>query len=93
VVARVAEVIRIEEIWLAVEPLDMRAGTETALGRVVRVFGAAHPHQAYPQPSPYVFERIEDFDARRGYSRCIPPGLGVTMWPSSSCSATWLHWK
>jgi transposase len=40
-------VIRIEEIWLAVEPLDMRAGTETALGRVVRVFGAAHPHHAY----------------------------------------------
>ena len=39
--------IRIEEIWLAVEPLDMRAGTETALGRVVRVFGAAHPHHAY----------------------------------------------
>ncbi len=39
--------IRIEQIWLAVEPLDMRAGTETTLGRVVRVFGAAHPHHAY----------------------------------------------
>ena len=26
-----AEVIRIEAVWLAVEPLDMRAGTETAL--------------------------------------------------------------
>lgn len=39
--------IRIEAIWLAVEPLDMRAGTETVLGRVVRVFGAAHPHHAY----------------------------------------------
>ncbi len=39
--------IRIEEIWLAVEPLDMRAGTETALARVVRVFGAARPHHAY----------------------------------------------
>lgn len=39
--------IRVEEIWLAVEPLDMRAGTETALGRVVRVFGAARPHHAY----------------------------------------------
>jgi transposase len=40
-------VIRIEAIWLAVEPLDMRAGTETALARVVRVFGAARPHHAY----------------------------------------------
>jgi hypothetical protein len=24
--------IRIEEVWMAVEPLDMRAGTDTALG-------------------------------------------------------------
>ncbi len=39
--------IRIEAVWLAVEPLDMRAGTETALARVVRVFGAARPHHAY----------------------------------------------
>ena len=34
-------------VWLAVEPLDMRAGTETALARVVNVFGAAKPHHAY----------------------------------------------
>jgi transposase len=40
-------VIRIEAVWLAVEPLDMRAGTEAALARVVRVFGAARPHHAY----------------------------------------------
>lgn len=39
--------IRIEAIWLAVEPLDMRAGTETALARVVAVFGEARPHHAY----------------------------------------------
>jgi transposase len=40
-------VIRIDAVWLATEPMDMRAGTETALARVVRVFGAAHPHHAY----------------------------------------------
>ncbi len=40
-------VIRIDSIWLATEPLDMRAGTETALVRVVQVFGAAQPHCAY----------------------------------------------
>jgi transposase len=40
-------VIRIDAIWLAVNPLDMRAGTETALARVVDVFGAARPHHAY----------------------------------------------
>lgn len=39
--------IRIEAIWLAIEPMDMRAGTDTALARVVKVFGAAHPHHAY----------------------------------------------
>lgn len=39
--------IRIEAIWLAVDPLDMRAGTETALAAVVNVFGAARPHHAY----------------------------------------------
>ena len=39
--------IRIEGVWLAVEPLDMRAGTEVALARVVHVFGAARPHHAY----------------------------------------------
>lgn len=39
--------IRIDQVWMAVEPLDMRAGADTALARVVRVFGAAHPHHAY----------------------------------------------
>lgn len=39
--------IRIDAVWLATAPLDMRAGTDTALGRVVQVFGAAHPHHAY----------------------------------------------
>ena len=39
--------IRIDAIWLATEPLDMRAGTDTALARVIKVFGAARPHHAY----------------------------------------------
>lgn len=39
--------IRIEAVWLAVQPLDMRAGTETALARVLVVFGQARPHHAY----------------------------------------------
>ena len=38
---------RIDAIWLATTPMDMRAGTDTALARVVGVFGAAHPHTAY----------------------------------------------
>ena len=39
--------IRIDAIWLATEPIDMRAGVDTALGRVVKVFGAAQAHHAY----------------------------------------------
>jgi transposase len=47
VAARVDAVIRIDAVWLAVEPLDMRAGTETALARVIKVFGEARAHHAY----------------------------------------------
>ena len=39
--------IRVDAIWMSTQPLDMRAGPETALARVVQVFGAAHPHHAY----------------------------------------------
>ena len=39
--------IRIDQVWLAVEPIDMRAGMDTLLSRVVQVFGIAQPHQAY----------------------------------------------
>lgn len=39
--------LRIDSIWLATAPLDMRAGIDSALARVVAVFGAAHPHCAY----------------------------------------------
>lgn len=39
--------IRIDAIWLATEPLDMRAGPDSCLARVVHVFGEAKPHHAY----------------------------------------------
>ncbi len=39
--------IRIDAVWLAADPLDMRSGTESALARVVNVFGSARPHHAY----------------------------------------------
>ena len=39
--------IRIDEIWLAREPLDMRAGPEKALARVIDSFGEARPYTAY----------------------------------------------
>ena len=39
--------IRVDAVWLAVDPLDMRAGADSALARVMQVFGVAHPHTAY----------------------------------------------
>ena len=39
--------IRIDAMWLAVEPVDMRAGAERLLARVVQVFGSAHSHHGY----------------------------------------------
>lgn len=39
--------IRVDAAWFAVEPLDMRAGVDTALARVVNVFGEAQTHHAY----------------------------------------------
>ena len=39
--------IRIDALWLAAEPIDMRAGAERLLARVVQVFGAAQAHHGY----------------------------------------------
>lgn len=39
--------IRIDSLWLAVEPIDMRAGAERLLARVVHVFGSAQAHHGY----------------------------------------------
>jgi len=47
VVEGLSEVIRIDAAWFAVEPLDMRAGVDKALARVVSVFGEARAHHAY----------------------------------------------
>jgi transposase len=47
VASRAHEVIRVDAAWFAVEPLDMRAGVDKALARVVNVFGEARAHHAY----------------------------------------------
>ncbi len=39
--------IRIDTMWLSAEPIDMRAGTERLLARVVQVFGVAQAHHGY----------------------------------------------
>lgn len=66
--ARVAEVISVEAVWLAVDPLDMRAGSETILAKVVQVFGAAQPHHAYC------------FANRRASRLKVPVHDGIGVW-------------
>ena len=39
--------IRIDAMWLAVEPTDMRSGADRLLARVVQVFGGARAHHGY----------------------------------------------
>ena len=39
--------IRVDAAWFAVEPIDMRAGVDKALARVVDVFGEARANHAY----------------------------------------------
>ena len=47
VVYRVTAVIRIDALWLAVRPMDIRAGTERLLASVVQVLGQAQAHHGY----------------------------------------------
>lgn len=39
--------IRIDAMWLAVDAVDMRAGADRLIARVVEVFGAARAHHGY----------------------------------------------
>ena len=39
--------IRIDAMWLAAQPVDMRAGADRLIARVVEVFGAAQAHHGY----------------------------------------------
>ena len=39
--------IHIDEIWLSTQPMDMRAGMDTAMAQVLRAFGSIKPHCAY----------------------------------------------
>lgn len=39
--------IRVDSLWLAARPMDMRAGADRLLAHVVLVFGAAQAHHGY----------------------------------------------
>ena len=44
---RTPPLMQVDAVWLAVEPIDMRAGADRLLARVVQVFGAAQAHHGY----------------------------------------------
>lgn len=74
--------IRIDAVWLATEPIDIRAGTDTALARVVKVFGAAHPNHAY-------------LFANRRANRMkvlVHDGIGAVRWCATTMRATRRCW-
>lgn len=87
-VARLAAMIRVDAVWLCTQPMDMRAGTDTALARVVQVFGAARPHHAYVfanKRSTRLKVLVHDgvgiwLAARRLYQ-------GRFVWPGGGCGA------
>ncbi|UFH51437.1 IS66 family insertion sequence element accessory protein TnpB [Pseudomonas sp. KNUC1026] len=60
--------IRIDAIWLATEPMNMRACPDMALARVVAVFGTAKPHWVYL------------FANRRADRMKVPVHDGVGIW-------------
>ncbi|WP_373315093.1 transposase [Halopseudomonas aestusnigri] len=51
--------IRINSIWLAREPMDMRAGTDTALACVVTVFGAIQIGNRPPDEFEALYEQSQ----------------------------------
>lgn len=45
--ARAAAVIRIDSMWMATQPVDMRAGADRLIAQIVAVFGSARAHHGY----------------------------------------------
>lgn len=60
--------IRVDAVWLATAPLNMRGGTKSALARVVTVFGASRRHHAYL------------FANRRATRMKVPVHDGIGVW-------------
>src|SRR5690606_17885666 len=60
--------IRIDEIWLSTQPMDMRAGMDTAMAQIMKAFGSIKPHCAYL------------FCNKRGHRMKVPVHDGLGIW-------------
>lgn len=78
--ARVAALIRVDAVWLANEPIDMRAGTETALARVVRQHHdgrAVGPHRVGHCANLMVL--LNELDKGKGYGDAGPTNALLSL--------------
>jgi transposase len=81
-------VIRVDTIWMASAPMDMRAGAQRLLATVVAVFGQAQAHHAYlfanrraTRMKVLVHDGIGVWLATRRLDR------GHFVWSSEACTA------
>jgi hypothetical protein len=82
--SRSRQVIRVDAAWFAVEPLDIRAGVDTAVARVVSVSG---------QPRRIMLSRIGFFCCRaftQPRSRAFPSRSSATQ-PSAKSRERVIH--
>jgi len=80
--------IRIDAMWLAVEPVDMRAGADRLIARVVDVFGAAHAHHGYVFANARATRmKLLVHDGFGIWCATRRLNQGRFMWPSSSAGA------
>ena len=84
----VAAVIRIDAVWLAVQPIDMRAGAEGLLARVVQVFGAAKSHHGYLFANARGTRiKLLVHDGFGVWCAALRLNQGRFLWPRDGCAA------
>ena len=81
--------IRIDAVWLATQPLDMRSGIDSCLARVITVFGAA---MLLPLPgaSGYMFKIMVLFGAF--FVLCLACFRNASGWLAKAFSWTPMRW-
>jgi transposase len=81
--------IRIDALWLAVDPVDMRAGAERLLARVVQVFGAAQVHHGYLFANARASRiKLLVHDGFGVWCAARRLNQGSFVWPREVCGAT-----
>jgi hypothetical protein len=84
-------VIRIVAVWLATAPIDMRAGTETALARVVAVIDPHYP-KATQGRAPHPLPRMVRVYLMQQWINLPDPGTEDALYDSATLPGSiWLR--